>query len=293
MFKVFTIAALLFGTLVAQEQNGEKEAIRARLRNFETAMNQGDLNQISSFFTNDPQLTDPKTGKVYEGKEEVDNFFKQKIAIDRQQQLQLQFKILNIKMEDPNTAIVKAAVEFLNNGNVIFRNARRAELVKENGNWFIDTVTDIEVNPAPALYTHLKEIDWLVGDWKDRDDNVTIYFKTNWDRFKNFILQKFDMRVFDVDTMQGLQIIGWDPIENKIRSWVYDSDGGVGTGLWTKSGESWQVAMEYVMSDGKKGSATNIYTKVNDESYKFASIDRKVGGVALPNVEPTLVSKDK
>ncbi len=282
---------LIFGSVAAAAGDDEKGSITTRLEDFSKTFNEGDINKISPFFSQDPEIQDPKSGKLIEGKEAVNAFLKRRVDEMKERHLKYSFTPMSIDIKDSNNALLKGSVEITDKGALIFKNARRIELIKENGNWVLDSVKDIEVAPAPP--THLKELEWLVGNWKDKDENVTINFSTEWGLSNNFILQKFDMLVYDVPTLQGLQVIGWDPIENKIRSAVYDSDGGVGTGVWTKNGDTWSVAMNYILPDGKKGSATNNYTKINDESYKFSSTDRRVNGVSLPNVEPTTVVKEK
>ncbi len=101
------------------------------------------------------------------------------------------------------------------------------------------------------------------------------------------------MTVYGLDAMEGIQIIGWDPIQQKIQSWVFDTDGGFGSGLWSKKGDSWEVGMNYTLNDGTKATGTNIYTKVDNNHYRFASIDRKLNGEAIPNIEPVTVTREE
>jgi len=41
--------------------------------------------------------------------------------------------------------------------------------------------------------------------------------------------------------MAGMQIIGWGPAAKQMRSWVFDSDGGFGTVIWSKKDKSHKV----------------------------------------------------
>ena len=60
--------------------------------------------------------------------------------------------------------------------------------------------------------------------------------------------------------MKGSQRIGWDPSAKRLRSWVFDSEGGFGEGVWSKSGNQWIAKMTGVTSDGKTASSTNVIT---------------------------------
>src|SRR5262249_30308071 len=85
--------------------------------------------------------------------------------------------------------------------------------------------------------------------------------------------------------MHGSQRIGWDPLTRQIKSWVFDSEGGHGEGLWSRDGDRWVVKATGVRADGKVVSTTNIITYVNKDKALWASVDRGLGGDALPDVE--------
>lgn len=167
------------------------------------------------------------------------------------------------------------------------------EFLKQNGKWYIVSVSDIETPPAPPIHNKLKDMDWVIGNWKDQDDTVTITFSNNWDKFKNFITSRFTMTIYDTLAMDGMQIIGWNPIKKSPESWIFDSDGGNGTGTWSKKGDGWEVAVNYTLSDGKKASAINIYTELDNDHYRFASTNRLVDGKALPDIEPVTVKREE
>ena len=169
------------------------------------------------------------------------------------------------------------------------QSAFRAHLIKEDGKWVMQSLTDMKLMPAPSQFDHLQEIDWLVGKWIDKDENMEITFDTEWDRTKNFLTQRFTSKMLGHDEIEGRQVIAWDPIEKTIRSWVFDSDGGFGSGLWTKKDKSWYAHMSYTLADGRRASATLVYTKKDDNSYTFASIGRDVDGEVLPDIDPVTV----
>lgn len=284
----------LFTTISAAEPAGGTEEIEERIKAFTDDVNQGKTEDLSSFWVDDAVYAKPITGEILEGKNAISEFLQKATKELKARNLTLSFKSSKIDFPNDNTAIVLGILEITDSkGELLQRNARRIELIKQNGNWNISNISEIEVPPAPPIYIHLKDLEWLIGNWSSNVDNVTSTFNANWDKFKNFILQHFKTEIYGVESIEGLQIIGWDPSLNKIHSWVYDSDGGFGSGIWTKNGDSWQAAMNYVLSNGKKASATNIYTKVNDNSFSFSSIDRKINGESIPNVEPVTVVKEK
>ena len=52
-------------------------------------------------------------------------------------------------------------------------------------------------------------------------------------------------------TLEGWQIIGWDPIEERIRSWTLTaSEGGFAEGYFTREGSRWLLQETGVAPDG-------------------------------------------
>ena len=107
----------------------------------------------------------------------------------------------------------------------------------------------------------------------------------NWTKNKTFLTYSFKVSAPGMDDLEGTQVIGWDPAAGTIRSWMFDSDGGFGEGTWSKKGNSWVVKFSQVLPDGRKASATNIYTIVDDNTFTWKSVGRKVDGEFLPNVD--------
>jgi uncharacterized protein (TIGR02246 family) len=297
MFKNLVVFVLcfqgLFGSLSAIDNGSDKEKVLQRLQDLTIAINKGNEDLFPSFFKEDGELSNRLTGEVLEGKEKIAQFLQERAKEMNKRQLTFSFKSKKVDFPEPDVAIVEGISEISDKGALLQRNARKIELVKENGQWFIDTIREIEVAPAPPIYGHLKGLEWLIGKWKDQDDDVIITFDTQWDMFKNFIVQRFKMEVYGTVEMEGLQIIGWDTIEQKIHSWVYDSDGGFGSGFWSKNGDSWNAVLNYVLSDGKKASAIYSYKEINDKSYSFSVTNRTLDGKALPNIEPVTIVKEE
>lgn len=89
--------------------------------------------------------------------------------------------------------------------------------------------------------------------------------------------------------MAGMQIVGWDPTQKRIRSWVFDSDGGFGEGQWTKRTTVSISRRPARCRAAAKTSAVNIITHLDDDSFTWQSIQREAGGELLPNVDEVIV----
>ena len=75
-------------------------------------------------------------------------------------------------------------------------------------------------------------------------------------------------------------------------SWTFESGGGFGEATWNRDGDRWLAAATGTLPDGRALSATNILTRVNRDTIRWASVDRTIGSEILPDGEEiTLVRK--
>lgn len=285
----FLVILMCFGAILAAD---DEALVKQRLTDFTSVLNKGKAEEISPFISEDATFIVPTTGEEIDGRDAIVDHLVKKVQEMNGQAFS--FKITKVTFPKPDEAVAQGVVQVTDNkGQLKDRRARQLELVKQGNNWIIQASREIPVAEAPDIYEHLKELGWLVGDWKDEDEDVSIKFSVKWDKYRNFLIQHFETSIYGLEELEGRQIIGWDPIEKKIRSWVFDSDGGFGSGTWTNSGDTWRVAMKYTLSDGRVASSVSIYKKTDDKHYEFSSVERDVGGVILPNIEPVTVVKEE
>jgi hypothetical protein len=139
----------------------------------------------------------------------------------------------------------------------------------------------------------LEELDWMVGEWIDQGDDSTIVTECSWTKNRRFLKRSFKVRIDEEVTLEGDQFVGWDPIANQIRSWTFDSEGGIGEGRWVQDGNRWLVKASFVLADGARASALNVYTYVDDGAFRWQSTNREVAGELLPNIPEVTVVRQK
>ena len=84
----------------------------------------------------------------------------------------------------------------------------------------------------------------------------------------------FTVAVQGQNTMSGMQIIGWDPAAKTIRSWTFDSDGGIAEGTWTLKKDRWFIQNKGVLADGRMASMVNVIKPVDRNSFTWRGLDR-------------------
>jgi hypothetical protein len=73
----------------------------------------------------------------------------------------------------------------------------------------------------------------LAGTWQDKSGDQTVQSKINWAGDKNFLVRTINVKG-DQSATDGWEIIGWDPVRQQIRSWIFDSNGGFGESTWVQ-----------------------------------------------------------
>jgi hypothetical protein len=156
--------------------------------------------------------------------------------------------------------------------------------VKKDGQWPISRLFEFpaaETTPGEQL----SQLAWMVGTWKDKGGSSSVETKAEWARGNNFLTRTFKVSQGDDVTLEGWQIIGWDPIEKRIRSWIFDSDGGYGQAFWTRDGNRWLLKETRVSADGSESSAEQTLTYVDQDHCTFESANRTLDGDLQPNID--------
>lgn len=288
----FSILSLVlaFSTLPAQDTEQEN-TIKQKTEAYVETYNKHDPHALAAFWAEDGEYVNPESGEIIQGRDAIEQAFKSrfKTAAD----LQLGLKIHAITFLSADEAIETGIFHVNRSGQKPRQSAFKAFFKKQNGEWLINQIRDVDIAAAPDQHQHLKELEWLIGEWVDQDEDVEIHTSYRWDTSKNFIFEKFSVTTEGDLELEGMQVIGWDPIRKKIRSWIFDSDGTFGESSWTKKGNAWVNETVQTLADGSLASSINIYTPINSNSYSWESSDREVGGQLLPDIGPITITRKK
>ena len=198
----------------------------------------------------------------------------------------------NLRFTSADTAISEVTLRLKNEqGQVIASSWRNTLVVREDGQWKVALVQ--EWDRDNALDDKLKDLEWLIGTWRMdvKDREVTITYE--WDENKTFVRGKSTARQGDKVVESGTQMFGQDNADGGIRSWVFQSDGGFGDGLWTRDGKNWSVDFGGVTPDGKRVAATVQYVRVDANTFTWQAVQQTVDGQPIGDTPPIKVTKQK
>jgi uncharacterized protein (TIGR02246 family) len=253
---------------------------------YQEAYNKGDAKAVAGFYSEDVDYVD-QDGAVVKGRDAM-----QRLLADNFQQnpgAKLAITTLEIKDLTPDVKVSQgfATVTPANGAPVTTRYT--AVRVKKGDHWEISQLNEREA-PPPSAFAKLEALGWLVGTWQDKNGDQTVQSKIDWAGDKNFLIRTINVQGNQTST-DGWEVIGWDPLRQQIRSWIFDSNGGFGETTWANDGESWLIRASNILPDGSRSTAENVLTKVDDNKFSWESQNRTLNGEPQPSLDKIEVQR--
>ncbi len=271
------------------KRSPDEEAIRLTGETYVKAFCDADAKSVAAHFTSDAEYVD-EDGTVYQGREAITDAM---TALFKQNKdCQIEIDINSIRFISPGVAIEDGTTTFTTSDDDeidIVLSGYTAIHVKSNGKWLTASVREHAPRNRRQHRTKLEQLSWLQGDWVDEGDDMLVLFSCKITDSGNFLLREFKIHIAGQEAMNGTQRIGWDPLTGKLKSWVFDSEGGYSEGFWHRDDERWVLKSYGVTADGEPASSTTIYTLVNDDTMTWQSVDHEIGGVELPDSDPVTI----
>jgi uncharacterized protein (TIGR02246 family) len=284
---VVIVACGAFSASAADPAAG-KAAIEKAVASYVAAFNAGDAKALAALWSPEGVYTSRLSGDQVVGREALEKDFAALFV--RLKGAKLKVSTESIDFVSPNVAVEQGRATVLRPKDSPLLSDYRAVYVRRDGKWLIDRISEDEEVPArPSHYEHLKDLEWLVGNWIDQDGGAAIKTECQWTRNKNFLTRSFTVSIEDRIDVAGMQVIGWDAARKQIRSWVFDSEGGFVEGVWKKSGDRWTVTSTATLADGKTGSFTSISRPLDENSFGWQKVNRIADGEILPNIDEVVI----
>jgi uncharacterized protein (TIGR02246 family) len=239
---------------------------------------------LAELFLDDASIVDPD-GNTTRGKAAVAEMYS--TAFQATPGLKVESKVDEVNFLTPDVARVEGQSQLSSaTGDAAEFTKFSALLVRRDGKWRIAEIREYAAPPADiSPYERLKDLEWMVGDWVDESDNDRIESSVRWADNQSYLVRTYKVELQGEKGSSGTIFIGWDPQSGQIKSWLFDSNGGHGEALWTRTNEKeWVVKAQGVLRDGRPTSATQIHTIINKDSVKTSSIDRIIGGQVAPDI---------
>ena len=262
----------------------DEKAIRLVIAACGKAYNAHDARAMAALFAPDAEIVNEDGGRT-QGRPAIEQVFAAVFQTHPQGRIEIAVEGIHflgpaLAVEDGLSTVVREP------GATPEKNRYVVVHAKQDGRWQMASARELPEQPAASTES-LEDLSWLIGDWVDESPEAMIATSYRWTDNHKFILGEFKVQRAGQPLMSGTHRIGWDPLAAKIRSWVFDSEGGFAEALWTRKGNQWIVKSTGVTREGKVASPTNLYTSLGKDRMTWQSHDRIVGGESMPDIEET------
>lgn len=284
------MAVILTHSHAGGQASNEEQAVRQAVTAFSEAFNKGDVDAVLAFWAKDADYIDD-TGKSFKGKQAIATRLKQSLPTLKGHHLKID--ITSLRFLKPDVALEDGTVTMTTPDGESESSRYSAVWVKTEGRWLMSSVRDLPVadDPADSAPSRLRELAWLVGDWSNEQQGVTVALSGRWVLNKSYLQLEYNVKSKDGSPLLVSQWIGWDPAGRRIRSWVFDSNGGYAEAQWTRGGNTWSCLTTGLLPDGRRGSSMNRVKFVDDTHFIWQSAEREIEGQPVPDAEVKFVRK--
>lgn len=270
----------------ASAARAEQDAIHQQLASYVEAFNQQDDDAVATFWSPDCISTAENSGERIEGREALQQHFAE--FFQEYPGARLVGEITDLQIVRPDVAVIEGRTTLVLADAEPVETVFAATLVKEENQWLITNSRERDVLPVTSPQDALKDLEWLIGTWEDQTENGRVVTTIRWAPNRAFLIRSF-AAYFDDQEQQGTQVIGWDPRNRQIRTWIFHSDGSFGQGTISRHDDAWMLKMSQTLSDGRTAAGTQILTRVDDNTITVQVIGETVAGELIPTADPVTV----
>jgi uncharacterized protein (TIGR02246 family) len=274
------------GFLMSEEpgsRSEDRQAIRQAAAAYSAAFESGDVDKLLSYWASDAEYID-ESGKLTQGHDAIASMIKKNHEGLKGYKLKLEGTGLRFVTGDVALADGKATLISPQGKEDVTPFA--AVWVKKDGKWLVRSLRDLgDLDTKPTTPAeHLKPLEPLLGDWTctDKDKNVELRCRRALNG--SFIAVDYTIKNGKEQSTTA-QRFGWDPVNQQIRSWYFDSTGGFGESTWTVTGDGLVCDASGVLPDGRVGAASDRLHFPDDKSFVFQARNRMVDGRPLGDLD--------
>ena len=246
----------------------------------------GDAAKLAAMWTSDAEWTNGITGERSIGREAVEADFAKFFADNPG--AQLTGDVQHAKQLAPGVIRIEGLATVTTAGNDPVVSEFNAVLVQQDGKWLLSDIREGAPVVPDSPYAKLKDLEFLIGDWQDDGGDASVQTTFRWAADGAFLVRSYTVDRAGEMT-KGTQVFGWDPRENRMRSWNFVSDGSFGEGVWSASGDEWVGRMGQTLADGGSASGTQIIRRIDNDTLEVETVGREINGELQPSAPPVRV----
>lgn len=255
------------------------------------AHQRGDARSFAALFTPDGEYIDADETVLHGRKAIADDFT---TVFHESPDLSLKLEVISVRSIARNILAADCTTRLQKSEETAAVLGRcRILCVREADVWQIASLQEWdEVDHPVSHHNQVARLDWMLGDWIGEGRHSQVHFSCRWDESGNYLLREFSIDVAGDKALSGTQRIGYDPMNEHLKMWGFDSNGGFSEGCFHRDGDRWMITTSGVTPDGQLAAATMTFQPIDEHRMICETIDRFIGGQRIADSENlTLVRK--
>jgi uncharacterized protein (TIGR02246 family) len=262
--------------------------IRSAAADFAAAFGRGDATAVAAHWIADGDYVD-EFGQRYDGRAAIQQEYK--TFFEQNPGAALHLTVDCVRLLGPDTAIEdgRAVIGWQSRSLPVF-SRYTAVHVRQDGRWLMASVRDAR-QEMPSREADLTDLGWLIGQWRAEHEGAQLDVTYRWIVDRRVIERSHRVTKGGREISSGSQIIGWDPISQRIESWIFSSGGGYAVGAWSARDTGWSVETVGATREGVPTATTNTLTRVSDDTMSWTSSGRWIGDLGLSATNEVLLTR--
>lgn len=274
----------------AAAEDPEAKAVRAGAAAFAKLYNAHDSKGLAGLFALKAEVID-EDGQVTKGRDAIEKAFAE--VFKKTPKVSMTVDVDSVRVLSPLLAIEEGVVRSKADPDAAEDVSTYVAIhAKVDGKWLLGCVRDWGSTSGELTpHGHLQELSWLVGEWIDESPTSVVRTTCKWHDNGNFLMQEFSVNIEGRVAMSGTVRIGWDAVEKRFKSWMFDSLGGHAQGTWLQNGDEWYITSSGATAAGEAGSSVNVYRRIDDDTLGWRSINRVVDGERVDDIDEFIIKR--
>jgi uncharacterized protein (TIGR02246 family) len=271
----------------SKEEAKDVEAIKKAGQSFVKAFIAGDAKALAALWTENGEYVDDD-GTTIRGRANIEKAYAKVFEKKKKKEQPVaEIEVTSIRFPSKDTAIEEGYFKVRTGKEAPITGRYSVLHAREGGKWLMAVLRE-----WPNEGASLRDLEWLIGSWQAKRDDVEVKTTYEWWGNKSFIRAEVTITQKD-RTVKGFQMIGKDAATGEIRSWTFDADGSFAQATWARDGKKWVQDSAAVLDNGSTLAATQILTRLDNDTFTFQSVERTLDGEEIADVPPIRVNRVK
>ncbi len=253
--------------------------VRGMLLEYLRAFRSRDAEAVAACWSESADNRSLDSGEETHGRQQVQQVFQTLFEEDASAEIDLD--IQEIRPLGSNLAVVDGISQLSFSTGDATASRFTAIVMKKDGRWMLESVREAATElPETSRGYAIRRVSEFAGRWESVAGNQDVSTHAFWTAGGGFLVRSHTVQG-NASDREITEIIGWDPVRQGIRSWLFTSDGGFAEGSWTIEDDHFDVMLDGTTASGDIVTGRLMITRLGPDDFRT-----EVEGSVIANLLP-------